>query len=173
MQRSNIFGSHDILGSWLHAKYISNDSIKLKTNNNLVQFSLDKFDDIDYGKKSQLNKKVKMSRKAKLNELRFYHLKAKKKMISPNPEAKRKETWLIEKLRKFDVPKSFPKTFDHEILTEEERHYLKHIGEKKKHYVPVGRQGMFSGVVLNMHLHWKNHETVKVVCKHCKPGQVH
>uniref|UniRef100_A0A0R0FXP5 CRM domain-containing protein n=1 Tax=Glycine max TaxID=3847 RepID=A0A0R0FXP5_SOYBN len=186
MQRSNIFGSHDILGSWLHAKYISNDSIKLKTNNNLVQFSLDKFDDIDYGKKSQLNKKVKMSRKAKLNELRFYHLKAKKKMISPNPEvriryklkrldiittAKRKETWLIEKLRKFDVPKSFPKTFDHEILTEEERHYLKRIGEKKKHYVPVGRQGMFSGVVLNMHLHWKNHETVKVVCKHCKPGQ--
>ncbi|KAJ0644954.1 putative CRM domain-containing protein [Helianthus annuus] len=24
-----------------------------------------------------------------------------------------------------------------------------------------------------MHLHWKNHETVKVVCKPCKPGQIH
>lgn len=26
---------------------------------------------------------------------------------------------------------------------------------------------------MNMHLHWKKHETVKVVCKPCKPGQVH
>ncbi|KAG5014755.1 hypothetical protein JHK85_020891 [Glycine max] len=182
MQRSNIFGIHDILGNWLPARYISNESVELKTDNNVVRFSLDKSDDINYGKKSQLNKRVKMSRKAKLNELRFYRLKAKKKMISPNPEvrityklekAKRKETWLVEKLRKFDVPKSPPETFDPEILTEEERHYLKRTGEKKKHYVPVGRRGVFGGVVLNMHLHWKNHETVKVICKPCKPGQVH
>ncbi|KAG5042176.1 hypothetical protein JHK87_006091 [Glycine soja] len=123
-----------------------------------------------------------MSRKAKLNELKFYRLKAKKKMNSPNPEvriryklekAKRKETWLIEKLRKFDVPKPPPETYDPEILTEEERHYLKRTGERKKHYVLVGRRGVFGGVVLNMHLHWKNHETVKVICKPCKPGQVH
>ncbi|KAF5448518.1 hypothetical protein F2P56_029044 [Juglans regia] len=40
-------------------------------------------------------------------------------------------------------------------------------------YVPVGRRGVFGGVVLNMHLHWKKHETVKVICKPCKPGQVH
>jgi len=88
-------------------------------------------------------------------------------------QAKRKETWLIEKLRKFDVPKPPTETFDPEILTEEERHYLKRTGEKKKHYVPVGRRGVFGGVVLNMHLHWKNHETVKVICKPCKPGQAH
>jgi len=80
---------------------------------------------------------------------------------------------LIEKLRKFDVPKPPTETFDPEILTEEERHYLKRTGEKKKHYVPVGRRGVFGGVVLNMHLHWKNHETVKVICKPCKPGQSH
>lgn len=80
---------------------------------------------------------------------------------------------MIEKLRKFDVPKLPAETFDPEILTEEERHYLKRTGEKKKHYVPVGRRGVFGGVVLNMHLHWKNHETVKVICKPCKPGQVH
>lgn len=79
---------------------------------------------------------------------------------------------MIEKLRKFDVPKPTPETFDPEILTEEERHYLKRTGEKKKHYVPVGRRGVFGGVVLNMHLHWKNHETVKVICKPCRPGQV-
>ncbi|XP_061344954.1 uncharacterized CRM domain-containing protein At3g25440, chloroplastic isoform X2 [Gastrolobium bilobum] len=181
MQISNIVGSHGILGNWLSARYISNASVELKTDNDVVRFSLDKPDDINSAK-SQKKKTVKMSKKAKLNELRFYRLKAKKKMNSPNPEvriryklekAKRKETWLIEKLRKFDVPKPPAETFDPEILTEEERHYLKRTGEKKKHYVPVGRRGVFGGVVLNMHLHWKNHETVKVICKPCKPGQVH
>jgi RNA-binding protein YhbY len=58
-------------------------------------------------------------------------------------------------------------------LTEEEKFYLKRTGEKKKNYVPVGRRGVFGGVVLNMHLHWKKHETVKVVCKPCRPGQVY
>ena len=62
---------------------------------------------------------------------------------------------------------------DPEILTEEEKFYLKRTGEKKKNYVPVGRRGVFGGVVLNMHLHWKRHETMKVVCKPCRPGQVY
>lgn len=88
-------------------------------------------------------------------------------------QAKRKEAWLIEKLRKFQVHKASAETHDPEILTEEEKHYLKRTGEKKKNYVPVGRRGVFGGVVLNMHLHWKKHETVKVICKPCKPGQVH
>lgn len=87
-------------------------------------------------------------------------------------QAKRKEEWLIEKLRKFDVRKAAAEVYDPEILTEEEKFYLKRTGEKKKHYVPVGRRGVFGGVVLNMHLHWKNHETVKVVCKPCRPGQI-
>ena len=88
-------------------------------------------------------------------------------------QAKRKEAWLIEKLRKYEVSKVPVETYDPEILTEEERFYLKRTGEKKKNYVPVGRRGVFGGVVLNMHLHWKKHETVKVICKPCKPGQVH
>lgn len=90
-----------------------------------------------------------------------------------SPQAKRKEAWLIEKLRKLELPKPPAETYDPESLTEEERFYLKRTGEKKKNYVPVGRRGVFGGVVLNMHLHWKKHETVKVVCKPCKPGQVH
>ncbi|KAF0904256.1 hypothetical protein E2562_033020 [Oryza meyeriana var. granulata] len=126
--------------------------------------------------------KKKMSRKAKVNQLKWYRLKAKKKMKSPNPEvriryklekAKRKEEWLIEKLRKYEVPRSPQPVHDPEILTEEEKFYLKRTGEKKKNYVPVGRRGVFGGVVLNMHLHWKKHETVKVVCKPCWPGQVY
>ncbi|KAK7825395.1 putative crm domain-containing protein, partial [Quercus suber] len=155
-----------------------------KTENDVVRFSMGSIVD-NNGSQTKgrvKTKRVKMSKKAKLNELRFYRLKAKKKMTSPNPEvriryklekAKRKEVWLIEKLRKFEVPKAPAETYDPEILTEEERHYLKRTGEKKKNYVPVGRRGVFGGVVLNMHLHWKKHETVKVICKPCKPGQIH
>ncbi|KAI4299081.1 hypothetical protein L6164_032573 [Bauhinia variegata] len=180
MQRSNMFGIQGILRNSLFARYMSNTSFELKTDEDIVKFSLG--GNSKSTPKASTKKKVKMSRKAKLNELRFYRLKAKKKMNSPNPEvriryklekAKRKEAWLIEKLRKFEVPKLPAETYDPEILTEEERHYLKRTGEKKKNFVLLGRRGVFGGVVLNMHLHWKKHETVKVICKPCKPGQVH
>ncbi|CAN0826904.1 Uncharacterized CRM domain-containing protein At3g25440, chloroplastic [Linum grandiflorum] len=158
-------------------------SVQLKTYGDVIKFSVDKQSkegsSPDGGKKSN---KCKMSKRAKVNELRFFRLKAKKKINSPNPEvriryklekAKRKEAWLIEKLMKFDLAKGQPETYDPEILTEEEKHYLKRTGEKKKNFVIVGRRGVFGGVVLNMHLHWKKHETVKVICKPCRPGQIH
>ncbi|CAK9173934.1 unnamed protein product [Ilex paraguariensis] len=50
---------------------------------------------------------------------------------------------------------------------------MKKMAQKGSNYVPVGRRGIFGGVILNMHMHWKKHETVKVICKPCKPGQVH
>ena len=46
------------------------------------------------------------------------------------------------------------------------------MGIKGKNYVPVGRRGIFQGVVLNMHLHWKKHQTVKVVVKTFSPEEV-
>ncbi|CAM8899167.1 unnamed protein product [Rhodiola kirilowii] len=168
---------------WCQARCTSSTSLEMKVSHGVVRF--------DVGKPSEnvsshvdgrrAIKKAKMTRKAKLNELRFYRLKAKKKMNSPNPEvrirykldkAKRKEEWLIEKLRKYDAPKAPAEVHDPESLTEEEKHYLKRTGEKRKHYVPVGKRGVFGGVVLNMHLHWKRHETVKVSCKPCRPGQI-
>lgn len=163
----------------------NNAFVELKMDNGGIRFTTGKEQLDKHGsvrKVKRTTKKYKMSKKAKLNELRFYRLKAKKKMKSPNPEvrirykldkAKRKEEWLIEKLRKFEIPKGPAETYDPEILTEEEKFYLKRTGEKKKNYVPVGRRGVFGGVVLNMHLHWKRHETVKVVCKPCRPGQIH
>lgn len=165
------------------ARHMSTASLELRTDNDFVRFSITKDGYSAKEKKSmkKVPRYVKMSKKAKINELRFYRLKAKKKMNSPNPEvriryklekAKRKEAWLIEKLRKLEVPKTPGEAYDPEILTEEEKHYLKRTGEKKKNYVPVGRRGVFGGVVLNMHLHWKKHETVKVTCKPCKPGQI-
>uniref|UniRef100_A0A1J3IV91 Putative CRM domain-containing protein, chloroplastic n=1 Tax=Noccaea caerulescens TaxID=107243 RepID=A0A1J3IV91_NOCCA len=166
-------------------RYMSNSTVELRTDDNVVRFS---FNNVTENRSVPMRtekkwKRAKSSRKAKVNELRFYRLKAKKKMNSPNPEvriryklekAKRKEEWLLEKLRKYDVPKSPAEPYDPETLTEEEQHYLKRTGEKRKNFVLVGRRGVFGGVVLNMHLHWKKHETVKVICKPCnKPGQIH
>ncbi|PIA43356.1 hypothetical protein AQUCO_01900023v1 [Aquilegia coerulea] len=172
----------------------TNTSVSLKVDSDVIRFSFDKSPPDKGRVQTQIRgqntlKKVKKSRKAKVNELKLYRLLAKKKMNHSNPEvriryklekiciiltqAKRKEIWLIEKLRKFEVPTPRAEVYDPEILTEEEKFYLKRTGEKKKNYVPVGRRGVFGGVVLNMHLHWKNNETVKVICKPCKPGQVY
>ncbi|XP_062096451.1 uncharacterized CRM domain-containing protein At3g25440, chloroplastic isoform X2 [Humulus lupulus] len=161
-------------------------SLELNFHSDVVRFSLT--DNSMNNKQQQQQqpkfKRRKMSKKAKINQLKFYRLKARKKINSPNPEvriryklekAKRKEVWLIDKLRKMELPKTPHETEPHdpEALTEEEKHYIKRTGEKKKNYVPVGRRGVFGGVVLNMHLHWKKHETVKVVCRPCKPDQLH
>lgn len=87
--------------------------------------------------------------------------------------AKIKEGLLIERLKRYEVSKlQGPVVKPHE-LTGEERFYMKKMAQKRSNYVPIGRRGIFGGVILNMHLHWKKHETVKVICKPCKPGQVH
>ncbi|CAI0543574.1 unnamed protein product [Linum tenue] len=87
--------------------------------------------------------------------------------------ARMKEAALIERLQRYEVPKAQgPEVRPHK-LTGEERFYLKKVAQKKSNYVPIGRRGVFGGVILNMHMHWKKHETVKVICNSCKPGQVH
>lgn len=79
---------------------------------------------------------------------------------------------LIERLKRYEVPKlQGPEVKPHD-LTGEERFYLKKMAQKRSNYAPVGRRGIFGGVILNMHMHWKKHETVEVICKPCKPGQV-
>lgn len=72
----------------LHSGNISNASIELKTDEDFVRFNIGNPTVKGRpGKKvKKAAKKVKMSRKAKLNELKFFRLKAKKKMKSPNPE---------------------------------------------------------------------------------------
>lgn len=88
-------------------------------------------------------------------------------------QAKLKEALLVEKLKKYEVPKLQGPMPKPDELCGEERFYMKKMAQKRSNYVPVGRRGVFGGVILNMHLHWKKHETVKVICKPCKPGQVH
>ncbi|XP_050206473.1 uncharacterized CRM domain-containing protein At3g25440, chloroplastic [Mercurialis annua] len=87
--------------------------------------------------------------------------------------ARIKEGLLIERLKRYEVPKAQgPEVKPHD-LTGEERFFMKKMAQKKLNYVPLGRRGVFGGVILNMHMHWKKHETVKVICNSCKPGQVH
>ncbi|KAL3833325.1 hypothetical protein ACJIZ3_008061 [Penstemon smallii] len=86
--------------------------------------------------------------------------------------ARVKEALLIERLNRYEVPKAQGPVVEPHVLTGEERFYMKKMAQKRSNYVPVGRRGIFGGVILNMHLHWKKHETVKVICKPCKPGQV-
>ncbi|KAJ4874168.1 RNA-binding CRS1 / YhbY (CRM) domain protein [Raphanus sativus] len=134
-------------------------------------------------------KRLKLKRKKEREERnaanrkdpRRLTVKGKKKGKFANPEerikhklerAKIKEASLIEKLKRYEVAKvQGPEVRPHEI-TGEERFYLKKMGQKRSNYVPIGRRGVFGGVILNMHMHWKKHETVKVICNNSKPGQV-
>ncbi|XP_016514078.1 uncharacterized protein LOC107830909 isoform X1 [Nicotiana tabacum] len=86
--------------------------------------------------------------------------------------AKVKEAMLIERLKRYEVPKVQGPEVKPHFLTGEERFYIKKMAQKRSNYVPIGRRGVFGGVILNMHLHWKKHETVKVICNSCKPGEI-
>lgn len=78
--------------------------------------------------------------------------------------AKKKVALLLQKLKKYELPELPPPRHDPELLTPEQLQAFKKIGFKNKNYVPVGVRGVFGGVVQNMHLHWKFHETVQVCC---------
>ncbi|KAG5084643.1 hypothetical protein JHK82_052040 [Glycine max] len=78
--------------------------------------------------------------------------------------AKKKVALLLQKLKKYELPELPHPRHDPELLTPEQLQAYKKIGFRNKNYVPVGVRGVFGGVVQNMHLHWKFHETVQVCC---------
>ncbi|XVF16331.1 hypothetical protein REPUB_Repub10bG0022200 [Reevesia pubescens] len=78
--------------------------------------------------------------------------------------AKKKVALLLQKLKKYELPELPPSVHDPELLSTEQLQAFKKIGFRNKNYVPVGVRGVFGGVVQNMHLHWKFHETVQVCC---------
>ncbi|WCJ41336.1 RNA-binding CRS1 / YhbY (CRM) domain protein [Euphorbia peplus] len=97
---------------------------------------------------------------------------AEERIKSKLERARIKETLLIERLKRYEVAKvQGPEVRPH-CLTGEERFFMKKMAQKMSNYVPIGRRGVFGGVILNMHMHWKKHETVKVICNSVKPGQV-
>ncbi|WVZ67359.1 hypothetical protein U9M48_016447 [Paspalum notatum var. saurae] len=136
--------------------------------------------------KLQRKKEKKKRKEANKNDPRRIRPKGKKiKQKFPTAEArlkykiekvvyqaKLKEAMLVEKLKKYEIAKAQGPMVKPDDLSGEERFYLKKVSQKKSNYVPVGRRGVFGGVILNMHLHWKKHETVKVICKPYKPGKI-
>lgn len=87
-------------------------------------------------------------------------------------QAQRKEERFVQALKKIEPKESSEATHDPEILTPEEHFFFLKMGLKCKNYVPVGRRGIYQGVILNMHLHWKKHQTLKVVVKTFTPEEV-
>lgn len=79
-------------------------------------------------------------------------------------QAKKKVALLLQKLKKYELPELPAPLHDPELFTPEQLQAYKKIGFRNKNYVPVGVRGVFGGVVQNMHLHWKFHETVQVCC---------
>lgn len=132
--------------------------------------------------KLQRKREKRKRKEANKNDPRRIRPKGKKiKQKFPTAEArlkykieksKLKEAMLVEKLKRYEVAKAEGPMAKPDDLNGEERFYLKKVSQKKSNYVPIGRRGVFGGVILNMHLHWKKHETVKVICKPCKQGQI-
>ncbi|XP_022847173.1 uncharacterized CRM domain-containing protein At3g25440, chloroplastic isoform X1 [Olea europaea var. sylvestris] len=130
--------------------------------------------------KRKERKKLK-GKRAVVRWLKFFRYKKKKeyermtqdeKILYKLSKARKKEERLLEALKKIEPKESSETTHDPEILTPEEHFYFLKMGEKCKNYVPVGRRGIYQGVILNMHLHWKKHQTLKVIVKTFSPGEV-
>ncbi|RWW82764.1 hypothetical protein BHE74_00008767 [Ensete ventricosum] len=130
---------------------------------------------------TKVKRKKLKGKRAVVKWLKFFRWKKKKeyermtaeeKILYKMRKAKRKEERLVEALKKIEPADSSDPTHDPEILTPEEHFYLLKMGHKCKNYVPVGRRGIFQGVILNMHLHWKKHQTLKVIVKTFTPEEV-
>ncbi|KAI5396957.1 hypothetical protein KIW84_062965, partial [Lathyrus oleraceus] len=119
-------------------------------------------------------RKTLKGKRAVVRWLKFFRFKKKKEFQRMTTEerilyklfkARKKEERLREALKKIEPTESSETTHDPEILTPEEHFFFLKMGLKSKNYVPVGRRGIYQGVILNMHLHWKKHQTLQVVVK--------
>ncbi|XP_068337249.1 CRM-domain containing factor CFM3, chloroplastic/mitochondrial-like isoform X2 [Pyrus communis] len=54
---------------------------------------------------------------------------------------------------------------DLETLTDEDRFLFRKIGLSMKPFLLLGRRGVYSGTIENMHLHWKHRELVKIIVR--------
>ncbi|XP_062081222.1 uncharacterized CRM domain-containing protein At3g25440, chloroplastic isoform X2 [Humulus lupulus] len=127
-------------------------------------------------------KRMKLKgKRAVVRWLKFFRWKKKKeyermtaeeKILYKLRKAQKKEARYVEALKKIEPSETSETTHDPEILTPEEHFFFLKMGLKCKNYVPVGRRGIYQGVILNMHLHWKKHQTLQVVVKTFTPEEV-
>ncbi|MCO5573221.1 hypothetical protein L7F22_026990 [Adiantum nelumboides] len=135
-----------------------------------------------HDKKKKKKKKMKKSKRGiikKLKQLRYVtkikkaNMDHEQKLLARIERAKRKINDLQKVLKDYELPPLPPAQHDPESLTAEELHYLKRLGYKHKNYMIMGVRGVFGGVVLNMHLHWKKHQLIKVRCKNYTKEEIH
>lgn len=110
----------------------------------------------------ETGKTMREMRRAK--KLRRKLMTDEERLIYSLRRAKKKVALLLQKLKKYELPELPAPRHDPELLTPEQLQAFKKIGYRNRNYVPVGVRGVFGGVVQNMHLHWKFHETVQVCC---------
>ncbi|KAK7340999.1 hypothetical protein VNO80_23923 [Phaseolus coccineus] len=150
----------------------------LKYNHEVVEKQYQDFEKASSGNEddgnAKVNKKKLKGKRAVVRWMKFFRFKKKKeyermtteeKILYKLLKARKKEERLCEALKKIEPAESSETTHDPEILTPEEHFFFLKMGLKCKNYVPVGRRGIYQGVILNMHLHWKKHQTLKVVVK--------
>ncbi|KAH7660988.1 YhbY-like protein [Dioscorea alata] len=120
--------------------------------------------------RSKVEKRMRRETGKTLREIRRAK-KLRKKLMTDEERliynlrrAKKKVALLLQKLKKYELPELPAPRHDPELLTPEQLQAYKKIGFRNRNYVPVGVRGVFGGVVQNMHLHWKFHETVQVCC---------
>ncbi|KAL6967915.1 poly(A)-specific ribonuclease [Sarracenia purpurea var. burkii] len=102
----------------------------------------------------------------------YERMTAEEKILYKLRKARKKEERLIEAQKKIEPTETSEAIHDPEILTPEEHFYFLKMVIKCKNYVPVERRGIYQGVILNMHLHRKKHQTLKVVVKTFSPEEV-
>lgn len=159
---------------WIHTyppRYLAQELVKNSENHVAV----------DDNSTVKVKRKKLKGKRAVVRWLKFFRYKKKKeyermtaeeKILYKLRKARNKEARLMEALQKLESPHSSETTHDPEILTPEEHFFYLKMGQKCKNYVPIGRRGIFQGVILNMHLHWKKHQTLKVVVKTFTPEAV-
>ncbi|CAI0561273.1 unnamed protein product [Linum tenue] len=136
---------------------------------------------VDGASNANVKRKKLKGKRAVVRWLKYFRWKKKKdyermtseeKILYKLTKARRKEERLITALKKIEPSESSEATHDPEILTPEEHFFFLKMGIKCKNYVPVGRRGIYQGVILNMHLHWKKHQTLQVIVKTFPPDEV-
>ncbi|XP_004290124.1 PREDICTED: uncharacterized CRM domain-containing protein At3g25440, chloroplastic-like [Fragaria vesca subsp. vesca] len=140
-----------------------------------------KVDDGGGNGNGKVKRKKLKGKRAVVRWLKFFRYKKKKdfermtqeeKILFKLRKAQKKEERLLEALRKIEPRESAETAHDPEILTPEEHFFFLKMGLKCKNYVPVGRRGIYQGVILNMHLHWKKHQTLQVIVRTFSPEEV-
>ncbi|XP_073118810.1 uncharacterized CRM domain-containing protein At3g25440, chloroplastic-like [Henckelia pumila] len=167
----------NLLGvSWIHSGQVLMNAESLVDQSGRDETSRD-----DSSQVTEKKMKKPKGKRAMVRWLKFFRYKKKKncermtseeKVLYKLTKARRKEERLLEALDKIKPKESSETTHDPEILTPEEHFYYLKMGEKCKNYVPVGRRGIYQGVILSMHLHWKKHQTLKVIVKTFSPEEV-